>query len=189
MSTEEPLASSPARLAELFQLHREGLAGAVRGVIGVDRDPREVLQDAFLRAWRALRRGTVPRDPVGWVFVVTLNQAKDLRRRGARERPSTPLHEVPDMQLRDHDPAPPARLEADEALEHARTAITRLTDDEREVFLLRTSAELSFEATAAALSIPVGTAKTRMRAALAKLRRELAAFGPRDGSHAEEPQP
>ncbi|MCP5042805.1 MAG: RNA polymerase sigma factor SigE, partial [bacterium] len=40
------------------------------------------------------------------------------------------------------------------------------------------SGELTFEATAEALDIPVGTAKSRMRSALAKLRRDLSAFAP-----------
>ena len=50
------------------------------------------------------------------------------------------------------------------------------------MFLLRTSAGLSFEQAAHALRIPVGTAKTRMRAALIKLRKKLNDIAPA-GSH------
>jgi DNA-directed RNA polymerase specialized sigma24 family protein len=48
-----------------------------------------------------------------------------------------------------------------------------LSDVEQQVFLLRVSGELSFEAVANALAIPLGTAKTRMRSALQKLRQKL----------------
>ena len=69
-------------------------------------------------------------------------------------------------------------LEGRETLSAARTAILKLEEDVKEVFLLRVSGELSFEAIAEALAIPVGTAKTRMRKALARLRHHLQAFAP-----------
>ena len=59
-------------------------------------------------------------------------------------------------------------------------AIHELKNSEKEVFLLRTSAGLSFEEAANALHIPVGTAKTRMRAALIHLRQSLKHFAPAD---------
>jgi RNA polymerase sigma-70 factor (ECF subfamily) len=73
---------------------------------------------------------------------------------------------------------PRAQLERREALTAARSAIHALSEPEKEVFLLRTSGGLTFEAAAEALGIPVGTAKTRMRAALGRLRAALAAHAP-----------
>ena len=93
------------------------------------------------------------------------------------------------MELQSKEPAPAAGLERDEALAAARHAIHELEPKEREVFLLRTSAELSFQDTAEALSIPIGTAKTRMRAALARLRRSLWAHMPKPPQPAPSPQP
>ena len=77
------------------------------------------------------------------------------------------------MELRSKDPGPSALLEQSETVAAARLAIHELQGNEKEVFLMRTSAGLSFAATATALGIPVGTAKTRMRAALIHLRRSL----------------
>ena len=57
-----------------------------------------------------------------------------------------------------------------------------LEDDVKEVFLLRVSGELTFEAIAEALGIPVGTAKTRMRTALRRLRSHLAHLAPGAGT-------
>ena len=82
------------------------------------------------------------------------------------------------MKLESREPTPEARLEGREALQAARAAIHRLKDTEREVFHLRVSAGLSFEAIAEALGIPVGTAKSRMRAALLHLRTSLAQHAP-----------
>lgn len=177
-----PPTPSPAEggldLAAIFSEHRAGLAGAVRGVLGADADVAEVLQEAFLRAWRADRGGPRAADPVAWVFVVTLNLAKDLRRTRTRRGPSLSLEHERAMQLRAPDPEPAATLAGAETLTAARAAIGDLRDAEKEVFLLRVSAELSFEAIADALGIPVGTAKSRMRAALGRLRGALASHSP-----------
>jgi RNA polymerase sigma factor (sigma-70 family) len=161
-------------LAELFQTHRSGLAGAVRSVLGPTADVTEVLQDAFLKCWRAWRRGTRPNDPVAWMFVITWNTATDARR--ARQR--RPHHEQLDEErtVSATTPASPSgALEQRETLAEAQSAIAKLRDDDQQVFLLRVAGELSYEGIAEALAIPTGTAKTRMRRALHQLRTALGA--------------
>ena len=83
------------------------------------------------------------------------------------------------MDIKTRDPAPEAGLQRKEAVEAARSAIHDLSEGLREVFLLRVSGGLTFESIAESLAIPVGTAKTRMRRALIKLRSNLKAFDPR----------
>ncbi|MFQ5504602.1 MAG: RNA polymerase sigma factor [Planctomycetota bacterium] len=169
-------------LAELFHRHANGLAGAVRGILGEGAAARELvpelLQEAFLRAWRARARGIEPENELAWIFLITMNLARDQRRRELRRGPRPSLEEVDPMELRSASPAPEAGLEQAETLAAARAAIRGLRDSEKEVFLLRTSAGLSFQEAARALDIPVGTAKTRMRAALIHLRRSLEQFAP-----------
>lgn len=165
-------------LTTLFRTCAEGLSGAVRGVLGARAETAEVLQEAFLKAWRALQGGERPKDLKAWVFVVTLNLAKDLRRRRLRRPAGLPLEEADAMHLTAADPAPGAGIEQAEAVEAAREAIHGLRDEEKEVFLLRVSGGLGFDDIAESLGIPTGTAKTRMRLALSKLRVRLAAFAP-----------
>lgn len=165
-------------LVELFHREAGGLAGAVRAVLGPGIEVQEVLQEAFLHAWR--KRASLPdtRDARAWVFVLTMNLARDLRRRFGRRGPRHAQVEAESMEMVAREPGPEDTLMGHEALGRARAAIARLADEEKEVFLLRTSAGLSFEGVAEALAIPVGTAKTRMRRALHRLRRELSAFLP-----------
>lgn len=161
-------------LAELFQAHRHGLAGAVRSVLGESGEVTEVLQDAFLKCWRDWQRGTRPEDPTAWIFVVTWNAAIDVRRRRQRRPDHEPLHENT-MSVPATHPSPSHALEQREAVASVQAAVARLAEAEQQVFLLRVAGELSFEAVAATLAIPVGTAKTRMRSALQKLRARLGA--------------
>lgn len=168
------MASAEPPLSELFQTHRQGLAGAVRSVLGPSADGHEVLQDAFLKCWQSWRQGTRPTDPVAWIFVVTWNAAVDARRRRQRQ----PHHETWNeevMPIAATESSPSHALEQREAVARAQAAIAGLSDPEQQVFLLRVAGELTFEGVAAALAIPIGTAKTRMRAALAKLRTTLGA--------------
>jgi len=161
-------------LQQLFQTHRHGLAGAVRSVLGAAVDAAELLQDAFLKCWRQWQQGTRPADPVAWIFVITWNTAIDARRRQQRR----PRHETLDEETTvttTTQLSPSHVLEQREAVASAQAAIARLADPEQQVFLMRTAGELTFEAIAAALAIPVGTAKTRMRSALSKLRTTLGA--------------
>jgi RNA polymerase sigma-70 factor (ECF subfamily) len=161
-------------LDDLFQAHRHGLTGAVRSVLGPTTDVAELLQDAFLKCWRHWQSGTRPNDPVSWIFVVVWNVAIDARRARQRRPSHASLDEDPTLAPTVH-PSPSRALEQSEQIAIAQAAIAGLSDPEQQVFLLRTSAELSFDAIASSLSIPVGTAKTRMRSALQKLRQSLGA--------------
>jgi len=170
MSTDEPF------LAELFQTHRRGLAGAVRSVLGPTADVTEVLQDAFLKCWRGWQQGTRPKDPVAWMFVIAWNTAIDVRRRRQRFPTHEPLDEERTVATTSkHPPSPSHALEQREAVQQAQAAVARLDDQDQQVFLLRVAGELTYEGVAEALSIPVGTAKTRMRRALQQLRSTLGA--------------
>ncbi|MFT5151651.1 MAG: RNA polymerase sigma factor (sigma-70 family) [Planctomycetota bacterium] len=185
--------SSEPELVMIFRTHASGLAGAVRGVLGPRADVREVLQESFLAAWSARSGLSELRDPVAWVFVLTLNRARDHARRTSRRGrelnlESAGIEEMNTQGMSARAGAGPAlQLEHAEAHAAAREAIVSLHESEKEVFLLRASGDRSFEGVAEALDIPVGTAKTRMRSALRKLRQSLAGHAP-DGSQQAEQQ-
>ena len=180
-------------LAGIFREHADGLTGAIRGILGPRADVQEVLQEAFLRAWRAWERQRESvQDPIAWVFVVTMNLARDVRRAQMRKRDSVNLEEVDPVSLpskRSADTDPVRALHAEELRSAARAAVVRLKDTEKEVFLLRTSGERTFESIASILDIPVGTAKTRMRSALRHLRQALSEFAPPTPAPSPAPSP
>jgi len=179
---EEVKAPDAARpLEALFLEHARGLSGAIRSILGRSADVKEVLQQSFLQALRWERRGRRAGDAVAWIFVLTMNVARDHLRRERRRARALPVQEVDPMDLAmkgEGCEGPHPRLEHAEWLAAARRGIERLRDPEKEVFLLRVSAGRSFRVIAEMLAIPEGTAKTRMRTALLFLRRQLRAFAP-----------
>lgn len=176
-STPDHPGSLPFDLPALFEEHGSGLAGAVRAILGGGVDPKELLQEAFLRAWRALQRGDRPTDPAAWLFVLTMNLARDQRRTRERRGRDQELGSE-DTVLVDETKGPAQTALASEALVATRVAIEKLRPEEKDVFLLRASGEQSFDAISRTLGVPIGTAKTRMRRALKALRQDLASFAP-----------
>jgi RNA polymerase sigma-70 factor, ECF subfamily len=156
-------------LTARFLALSDRLTGTAYFVLGRREDARDAVQEAFVRCWRARDGARDARDLDAWIFAIVLNAAKDLRRRRL-VRAAAPLPPEDAMTATTREPDPAAALERSDSLARVRGAIHALPEPEREVFLLRQNGDLTFEAIAAAVGCPVGTAKTRMRAALRRLR-------------------
>ena len=157
---------SAAVIVRRYQSHVFGVALAVVG----DRSTAEdVAQEAFTRAWRHAgvydpRRASVST----WLGSITRNVAIDTVR-VRRPTPTDPavLTEVLGMSL---EPDPANAAEASSEQVRLRAALARLPEPQRRAVVLaaiggRTAAEVG-----ELEHIPIGTAKTRIRAALLRLR-------------------
>jgi len=134
------------------------------------RDPdlaRDAVQDATLRAWKNLR-GLRDPDRFGpWLHRLTVNACFDIaRKRRVRfiEVELTPLHDAP-------APDPTSRVA--DALFVDRMLAT-VDPAQRAVVVLHYYLDLTMPETAAALGIPVGTAKSRLNRALEAMRIRIA---------------
>ena len=130
----------------------------------------EVVQEAFMSLWRSAARYDPARGSVrSWVLRVVHNRAIDAFR---RELPST-SHDVPDDWISE---ALPARERTEDEVERrsdarlVRCALEDLPPDQRQVIELAYFGGFSHSQIAAALGLPAGTVKGRMRLGLSKLR-------------------
>jgi RNA polymerase sigma-70 factor (ECF subfamily) len=159
-------------LEEVFARCQSELMGLLYHMVGNTEDARDAYQDTFVKCWR--NRDQVPsvQNLKAWVFRIALNTGRDLRqtawRRHRRDLPDD------DSDLAGHSNSPEEAVEQTEQMALVRAAVSQLRSEEKEVFLLRQNAEMTYEEIAEALGIPSGTVKTRMRLALAKLRTTLA---------------
>jgi len=158
-------------LEEAFAQHQDELLGTLFYLVGNAEDARDALQEAFLKCWR--HRHSV--DQIGnlraWIFRIALNVGRDLRATAWRRR-SRPMTEEEAM-LTSNEPAPEAEASRREQLALLRRALLELRAEEQEVFLLRQNGQMTYDEIAREINVPLGTVKTRMRLALAKLRERL----------------
>ncbi|MCR4413389.1 MAG: sigma-70 family RNA polymerase sigma factor [Thermoguttaceae bacterium] len=153
-----------------FTRHQSELLGMLYYLTGNAEDARDAFQEAFVKCWRRREGLGEIEDLRAWVFRVALNVGRDMRATAWRRR-RRPLPED-DMAAAPQVP-PHEDLDRRERLAMIQRALRDLRAEEQEVFLLRQNAQMTYEEIATSIDIPVGTAKTRMRLALEKLRMAL----------------
>jgi RNA polymerase sigma-70 factor (ECF subfamily) len=150
---------------ELVDVHLADLHRLALVVAGPDR-AEDVTQDAFLAAWRELPRLRDPDRFLPWIRRILVNRARDGQRSERGPGRVVGLEIVADQAAADASPGV-------DVLTDLHAALATLTVDHRAVVGLHYLADLSMPEVAATLGIPVGTAKSRLNAALIVLRRRL----------------
>jgi RNA polymerase sigma-70 factor, ECF subfamily len=154
-------------------------------LVGNAEDAKDVVQDTYLRAYRALARFRGDAQIGTWLFRITSNCASTLltRRRKSETDPLIEDDSVPDDRT-SHNPA--EQSEVNDLRAHIIEALGRLPEKLRSVIVLRDIYDLSHETIAQQLDISETAAKVRLHRARQKLREQLfgasEAAGSQDGS-------
>jgi RNA polymerase sigma-70 factor (ECF subfamily) len=167
-------AGDPVAVTALVRRYQRRVYGLARTVLGDPGAAEDVAQEAFVRMWRHAEAYDPRRAPVAtWLLTITRNLAIDaLRLR--RAEPTDPAVLVA-LELPSAERGPAESAVVDDDVRRVRTALATLPPEQRTAllraaFLGQTAREIGeYE------SIPLGTAKTRIRTALIKLREALAA--------------
>jgi RNA polymerase sigma factor (sigma-70 family) len=154
-----------------YQARVYGLALAIVGSTAV---AEEVAQEAFLRIWRNAAAYDARRGQVApWVLTITRNLSIDaLRLRG--EQPIAPDVLMATLLSREEDHSRRPQYEDREQL---RVALRALPPEQGRPIVLSVFYGLTAKETADVEGIPLGTAKTRIRRGIAKLREALEVSG------------
>lgn len=127
---------------------------------------RDVVQDTFVRLCQ--QDPAKVRDGLkSWLFTVCRNRALDLLRKDKRSRPLEEAHwnTVPDS-----SPQPDARMESDERLARVMALLDRLSENQREVILLKFQHGLSYQEIAEVTGLTSGNIGTLIHTGLKRLR-------------------
>lgn len=138
----------------------------------------EITQEAMVSIWRnAAQFDPAKASPSTWIFTIARNLAIDRFRRTRRPQfdPNDPSL-VPDDQ-----PLPDRLVEQTEKQENLRRIMETLSLNERNVLVLSFYENLSHGEISRQLSIPIGTVKSRIRLAFAKIRSTLDAHDGANG--------
>ncbi|HSQ61398.1 MAG TPA: RNA polymerase sigma factor [Acidobacteriota bacterium] len=164
--------------AELVRRTRRDGYRLARRILRVHEDADDALQEAYVKAFRALDRFEPGRAFAPWFLTIVARTALSALRQGSR-RAAVSLD----------DPAPEGSVPLAERVadpnedpkdrDHrllAERAFASLSDEHRAVLALRVGSDLSYAEIAAALEVPVGTVMSRLaraREALLERMREL----------------
>jgi RNA polymerase sigma-70 factor (ECF subfamily) len=163
----------------IMRRHNRLLFRTARSILKSDAEAEDALQEAYLRAWRALDSFRAEARLSTWLVRIVVNEAIGRLRR--REGTVIPL----DAAMNSTEPDTQACMHEDPDLQPDRAAmraeirrlmearIDVLPDAFRSVFMLRAVEELSVEDVAQALDIPEATVRTRFFRARSLLREGL----------------
>jgi RNA polymerase sigma-70 factor (ECF subfamily) len=145
--------------------------------LGREEDARDVVQEAFLRAFRGLRGFRGQAKFSSWLYRITLNLCRDWVRR-ERRAPVVQLPEgVDPIEMADERAAPSESVEDLVARKQMSEAVGRamaeLPEEQRVAILLKEFHGLTFQEIADQLDCPLSTVKTRLYQGLSVLRRRL----------------
>jgi RNA polymerase sigma-70 factor (ECF subfamily) len=159
-------------LGEIFDLYNPRLYGYAYRLTGEDAVARDIASETFYRFLLALRGGGGPHDHLAaYLYRVAYHLVIDRHRR----------QPYADLSLDESLTADHAGMDENamntESQSLARNALWQLTDEQRQVIVLKYFEELTNEEVAVALNKPVGAVKSLQARALAALRRILSQEG------------
>src|SRR5229473_4723264 len=183
-SDEELVAQSirgdPESFNELILRWERPIYALAYRTIGREEDARDVCQETFLRAFRALPAFRGQAKFSSWLYRIALNLCRDWLRRERR----SPIVQAPeDVDLLELAAAAEpsesiedlvARKDLSRAVERA---MTLLPEEQRTAIVLKEYHELTFQEIADLVGCPLSTVKTRLYQGLSVVRRELAKSG------------
>jgi len=164
-------ATATAVFVRRFQRRVHGLAMTI---VGDEGDAADVAQEAFVRAWRHAdafdaRRGSVPT----WLLTITRNLALDqVRARGARPADAV---DPTTIVLASAAEGPDDLAVLDDEVARVAAAVRALPDEQRRALVLAALGGRTAREIGEVDGIPLGTAKTRIRTALVRVREQLGA--------------
>jgi RNA polymerase sigma-70 factor (ECF subfamily) len=147
----------------LYRRYARSVFGLALRRLGDRGRAEDAVQETFASVWRGARSYRPERGPGGpWIYAVARNAIVDRSR--ARSEPAV---EAPEQESK--EAGPPDRAEASWTAWRIHRALEELSPNERTVIELAYWSGLSQSEVAEYLGIPLGTVKTRTRAALARL--------------------
>lgn len=158
--------------AALFQKYKNLVYKTAYLMLGDANEAEDVLQEVFIQVHKSLHTFQRTKGAfTTWLHRVTINRC--LNRRRKRRSSFLSLDKSSSSSLASRSPSSESRTVEEEAV---RQAVSRLSEKQQAVVILRYYWELPYAEIAQILDIPVGTVKSRLNLALRTIRKELGAL-------------
>src|SRR3954468_19134637 len=178
--------SDPVTFARMYDEHGPAVYGTALRVLGNPAAAQDVAQDVFLRLWRRPAAFDPRRGDLGaYLRLMARSRALDLWRTAQAGGRATDRLKIasgragpraggePAAPFRRVEAEPASRFERDEHARTVRAALGALPEAQREAVVLAYWGGLTADEIAARSGVPLGTAKSRVRLGLQRMRGEL----------------
>lgn len=157
--------------AALFRFYAPRLKSFLGRQGYADLECEDLVQETMLSIWRKASSFDAAKAGVStWIYTIARNLGIDRRRRDGR---GTNWRELTTFDDVDPDPSAESRLITFESESRVRDALTALPDEQAAVIRMTFYGEAPQAEIAKSLGIPLGTVKSRVRLALARLRKTM----------------
>jgi RNA polymerase sigma-70 factor (ECF subfamily) len=162
-----------AAMGELYDATSRMVYGLALRIVGESGDAEEVTLDVYTQAWRQANRYDRARgEAITWLLTLARSRAIDkLRSRGSVRKREQELDSA--FGLASDGPDPEGQSAVAQRARIVRNALAKLSAEQREVIELAFFEGLTHVEIAAQIRQPLGTAKSRIRLGMAKLREAL----------------
>jgi RNA polymerase sigma-70 factor (ECF subfamily) len=159
---------------ELVRRYQKPVFRIVLRMVKSPDDADDITQDTFVRAYRGLKTFKEEFDFHPWLFRIGYNQAINFLNKRKRQA-AVDLEDVPEKDIKT-GPEPESPIQSasrQELLARLDSALQRLPEEQRTVFLLRVQQGLSYEEIAETMETPKGTVMSRLARARMALRKYM----------------
>jgi RNA polymerase sigma-70 factor (ECF subfamily) len=161
----------------LVDRHSRSIFRVAHRMTGNQQDAEDVVQEAFLRAYRQLGRFEARANFGTWLHRIAVNCAIDLIRARPRRETAHEAEDLETMSAANHAPETPERLMFSAQIQsRVLAAMDRLSPMERAAFVLRHFEGLSIEEISQTLSLRTNATKHSIFRAVRKMRLALEPF-------------
>jgi RNA polymerase sigma-70 factor (ECF subfamily) len=169
------------RYAELVDRYQDGALNVAFSMLGNEEDAKDASQEAFVSAYRALRRFRGGAKFSTWLYRIVVNECKDVYKRRARQPVAVATVGEPDpdsngvlfVDVEDPTASPRDQLANRELGRRISAAIGELPMKQRTAFLLHHVHGLPLEEVAAVMRCRLGTVKSHIFRATHQLQEAL----------------
>ena len=167
--------SDPHTFSDVYDAHSRGVYAAAYRILGNAAQAQDVVQDVFLKVWRRPATFDARRGELGsYLRLMARSRALDLWREGqAAGRASDKVKIVVAAQESRAEDRPALMAERADVGRTVRAALRGLPENQREAVVLAHYGGLTADEIARRSNVPLGTAKSRIRLGLTKLREEF----------------
>jgi len=181
-SDEELVEACQAGESSAFELlvarWEDKIRGASYRLLGSEDEARDAAQEAFLKAYKGLPAFKGEAQFSSWLYRIAVNLCRDrLRRRKGKTLVSLEALEDAGPVIATREPGAHELVQQLDLRRAVRRALAELSEEQREVVILKEYQGLTFLEIAQTLDLPVSTVKTRLYRGMGQLRLRLESDG------------